>query len=159
MPTNDSQDLVGQILSVETPGGAPARFEIKAKLPSDASALYDAVSGDGRFVIVKAPRTAGAKDPALEREARHLALLAPHPGFPRLLAKQKEPKGSTLLVLERLFENPLLALNRAHVRERLQQKAPSAPSPSKTAALAKPRRIAPPLSVALELGYELALAL
>ncbi|MBI3723203.1 protein kinase, partial [bacterium] len=150
--------IPGEVLNAETPDARSTYFEVSARVPGAPGTLYYAQTDDGRVAILKGPPSVGGRAPSLEREMRHLALLAPHPNVLRVLGKHKDPRGHTLLFLERLFESPFLVLNREHVRARLQERA-EPKAPPKTGAVARARRLAPPVSVALELAYELALAL
>ena len=140
----------GEILNALAPDGRALYFEVVRKLGAGGEgAIFEAVLDDGEVAIVKGPLLVGTRDLSLEKEANHLSVVNPHGNLVELLATQKDPRGHTLIFLERVFENPLRVLNREPVRARLGARAAAAPG----------RQVAPPVSVALELGYDLALGL
>lgn len=150
--TDEPRPLVlapGEALSAATRDGGVAYFEVTRRVGEGGSGVvHEAVTDDGRLAIVKGPRLVGARDPSLERELELLTTLPPHPSVVPLLGVVRSPRGHVLLVLERFFDNPFLRLNAAAVRPRVEAfVAPGA------------RHAALPPATALELGYELALAL
>lgn len=139
----------GEALSASTPDGGTAYFEVTRRIGEGGSGIvYEAVADDGRLAIVKGPKLVGARDPALERELELLSALPAHPAVVPLLGVVRSSRGHVLLVLERFFDNPYHRLNSPAVLPRV---APF---------VAKGGRYAPlPPAIALELGFELALAL
>jgi serine/threonine protein kinase len=142
----------GEVLSAQALDGGGAYFEVVRKIAQGGEgSIYEAVTDDGQVAIVKGPLFVGTRDLSLEKEANHLAVVNPHGNqhgnVVRLLATQKDPRGHTLMFLERVFENPLRVMNRDAVRARLDAWGP------------RKGQAVPPISVALELGYELALGL
>lgn len=159
MPGEPSRKLEmnpGDVLSAQALDGRSVYFEVSRKVGSGGEGVvYEAIADDGQVAVVKGPLMAGTRDLSLEREARYLAEVNPHPNVIRFLAAQKDPRGHTLIFLERAFDNPLRVLNRADVKARLagrqaQGKKISGSIPT------RPRMTAPPLSIGLELGYDLA---
>ena len=149
----------GDVLPAQAAGGSSVYFEVTRKLGAGGEGVvYEAIADDGQVAIVKGPRFIGTRDLSLEREARHLETVSPHPNVVSLLATQKDPRGHTLLFLERVFENPLRVMNRENVRLRLAERMGRLPRAAPPLA-SRVRLAAPPVSVALELGYELALAI
>jgi serine/threonine protein kinase len=148
----------GETLAAVSPEGKSIYFEVRGKLAQGGEGVvYQAQADDGRIAIVKGPRTIGVRDLDLDREASHLGFVAPHPNVVRLLGTLKDPRGHSLLFLERCFENPLRILNSDDVRARLDERESRR---SKTPGVfGKTRLHAPPVSIALELAHELALAL
>ena len=147
----------GEVLSAQALDGRSVYFEVSRKLGSGGmGVVYEAIADDGQVAVVKGPRTVGTRDLSLEREARYLREVNPHPNVIRFLGAQKDPRGHMLLFLERAFDNPLRYLNREAVKARLANRQ-SQPSKKASGAIpTRPRMIAPPLSTALELGYDLA---
>lgn len=150
--SDDPRPLIlepGEALSAATPDGGVAYFEVTRKVGAGGSGVvYEAITDDGRLAIVKGPQLIGTRDPSLERELELLTTLPPHPAVVPLLGVVRSPRGHVLLVLERFFDNPLQRLNAPSVFPRVASFVPPG------------ARHAPlPPATALELGYELALAL
>lgn len=136
----------GAIVSSTTPAGESAYFEVTEPLGAGgAGIVYAAFSDEGRPAVIKGPLMVGARDPSLDREHRLLSELPPHPTLVELLGVQRDPRGHNLIILERAFENPFKRLNTVEVRARLEE--------------VSDRRVPLPAPAALELAYELALAL
>lgn len=87
--------------------------------------VYECTSDDGEAAVIKGPKTVGVKQPDLEREARLLLSIPQHPNLIRLKGLHRDPRGHTLIILERVYGNPLRALNREVVLERLKASAAS----------------------------------
>ncbi len=147
----------GEVLSAQASDGRSVYFEVTRRLASGGEGVvYEAMTDDGVVAVVKGPLYIGVRDLSLEREARHLEALGGHPNVIQFLAALKDPRGHTLLFLERAFDNPLRFLNRDAVKERLATR----PKPKKAAAQpTRPAQVAPPLATGLELAYDLARAL
>lgn len=139
----------GEMLSAATRDGGVGYFEVTRQVGQGGSGVvYEAVADDGRLAIVKGPRFIGARDESLERELELLTTLPPHPALVPFLGVVRSPRGHLLLVLERLFESPYARLNSVAVRPRVESFVQKG---AQHAAL--------PLATALELAYELAMAL
>jgi serine/threonine protein kinase len=139
----------GEVLNAQTRDGSAVYFNVTRELGRGGGGIvWEAIADDGRVCVVKGPKLVGARSPQLEREAELLATLPEHPNLIRLLGTVRDPRGHVLLILERVFENPLKAISAEKVRPRLQR-----------ALDPKAREVPLPISTALELGYELALAL
>ncbi|MGE0707968.1 MAG: protein kinase [Planctomycetota bacterium] len=139
----------GETLSVEGRDGHSLYFEVLGPLGAGGTGVvYESLSDEGELAVIKGPRFVGEVDPALAGELELLEALPEHPNLIRLLGKLRDPRGHHLIVLERAHEDPLLRLNRPEVRTRLRGFKSTG---GRLAAL--------PPAVALELAYELALAL
>jgi serine/threonine protein kinase len=144
------------VLSATALDGRSVYFEVTRKLASGGEGVvYQAIADDGQVAVVKGPLLVGTRDLSLEREARHLAAVNPHPNVVQLLGTLKDPRGHSLVFLERAFDIPLRALNRDTVKPRLAERQAKAPRPV-PGLVNRARLIAPPVSVALELAYDLA---
>ncbi|MEZ0227512.1 MAG: hypothetical protein ACAI25_02730, partial [Planctomycetota bacterium] len=86
----------GDVLSATALDGRSVYFEVTRKLGSGGEGVvYEAIADDGQVAVVKGPLHVGTRDLSLEREARYLGEVAPHPNVIRLLATQKDPRGHT----------------------------------------------------------------
>ncbi len=147
----------GDVLSARALDGRSVYFEVSRKLGAGGEGIvYEAIADDGQVAVVKGPLHVGTRDLSLEREARYLAEVAPHANVIQLLATQKDPRGHTLVFLERAFDNPLRVLGREDVRARLAGREAQARARAPGITSTRPRYAAPPLSIGLELAYDLA---
>ncbi|MBL4847620.1 MAG: serine/threonine-protein kinase [Planctomycetes bacterium] len=136
----------GEVISSVSHDGESNYFEVTRKLGvGGAGVVYECISDDGEPAVIKAPKMIGAKQPGLESEASWLKSIPQHPNLIRFLGMHRDPRGHTLIILERVYGNPLRALNREAIRERLKGR----PTPGG-------RFIPLPPSTALELAYEIA---
>ena len=136
----------GDVISSVSHDGNSNYFEVTRELGvGGAGIVYECVSDDGEPAVIKGPKTIGTKQPDLESEARWLLSIPRHPNLIQLLGLHRDPRGHTLLILERVYANPLRALHREVIRARLEGRA----TPGG-------RFIPLPPSTALELAYELA---
>lgn len=145
----DSRPLVlqaGDVITSVSHEGESNYFEVTRQLGvGGAGIVYECLSDDGESAVIKGPKTIGGKEPGVEAEVHWLLSVPPHPNLIRLRGLHRDPRGHTLIILERVYGNPLRALNREAIRERL--KGGETPGG---------RFIPLPLSTALELAYELA---
>lgn len=136
----------GEVISSVSHEGESNYFEISRQLGvGGAGVVYECTSDDGESAVIKGPKTIGVNQADHERELRLLLSIPQHPNLIRLLGRHRDPRGHTLIILERVYGNPLRALNRDAIRERLKgRETPGG------------RFLPLPLSTALELAYELA---
>jgi serine/threonine protein kinase len=135
----------GEVISCVSPEGDSLYFEVSEELGvGGEGVVYACTSDEGTPAVIKGPRKVGVRSPGLEYERRWQSVVKDHPNVVRLLGTHRDPRGHSLLILERVHENPLLRLNRPEVRERIQGKTPGG------------RYVPLPLPTALEVAYELA---
>lgn len=137
----------GEVISSVSHEGESIYFEVGPELGVGGGGIvYECTSDDGEAAVIKGPKTVGVKQPDLEREARLLLSIPQHPNLIRLKGLHRDPRGHTLIILERVYGNPLRALNREVVLERLKGRGVTPGG----------RYVPLPLQTALELAYELA---
>jgi len=145
----DARPLVlepGDIIPATTKIDGSVYFEITRELGrGGGGVVYEALNDDGCFAVIKAPHRVGDPSESLRRERDHLFDLR-HRNVLEAIAWHEDSRGHGLLILERVYDNPLVwagtPVSRGGGAELVARVAP-----------------VPPVSVCLELFFDLLTAL